>query len=175
MSKTERTLVRWGLILVGAEGPILAGEEPGGAEYRTSTPLVELDIEAGTAVTASGRPYRLLGPADPGYALRALHGLWRTGSAEIILLTPAEALPFVDLNRPFDRTPEEQAAVDEWKLPEVAGQTALLMLNRGLSNERAAEIAGISLERLEDLINGSREGWTVTEAEEVFDRLAARL
>jgi hypothetical protein len=126
-------------------------------------------------VTASGRPYRLAGPPDPGYALRALHGLWNVGSLEIVVLTPREALPFVDLNRPFDRTPEEQAAVDEWKLPQVAGQTALLMLNRGLSNERAAEIAGISRERLEDLIEGSREGWTVAEAEDVFDRLAARL
>jgi hypothetical protein len=28
MSKSERTLVRWGLILVGTEGPVLAGEEP---------------------------------------------------------------------------------------------------------------------------------------------------
>jgi hypothetical protein len=30
MSKTERNLVRWGLILVGTEGLFLAGEELGG-------------------------------------------------------------------------------------------------------------------------------------------------
>lgn len=72
--KPERILSRWGLLMVAEHGPILAGHEGHGV-YRTSTPLVSFDPDRGTGVTASGRPYRLVGGADHGYALMAFHSL----------------------------------------------------------------------------------------------------
>lgn len=72
--KTQRSLGRWGILMIGDIGPILAGCE--GLEIRrTSTPLVELDPFRLTGTTASGRPYRLVGVSEPGYALMAFHSL----------------------------------------------------------------------------------------------------
>ena len=63
MTKSERILTRWGIVIANGHGPYLAGLEPSGTT-RTSTPLVEYDPVAGTATTASGRLYRMLGDAD---------------------------------------------------------------------------------------------------------------
>jgi hypothetical protein len=174
MSKQRRNLARWALIMAGDKGPVLAGCEPDGAEYRTSTPLVALDPVSGTAMTASGRQYRLLGDPDPRYALEALNALWNTDGVEVCVVGIDEAVGLVAGNSPFDRSAEEQAAIDAWKLPNVAGQIRLLMLRRGLDLERAAEVVGLEPGRLRSLLDGSAEGWTAGEADRVFDALAAR-
>lgn len=171
--KTERILARWGLIMIGDRGPIFAGEDPAGAGWRTSTPLVAFDAEEGTGITASGRPYRLVGPPDPAYALQALNALWNTEGADIRIISPEEAVPFVEANRPFDRTPEEQAAVAAWRLPKVAAQIRLMMVLQGREVGDVADLVGVAPDRLRALLDGQAEGWTVAEADEVFDTMAA--
>ena len=174
MSKSERVLARWAFVLSGDYGPILAGSEPGGADYRTSTPLVAFDPEAGTGITASGRPYRLVGEPDPAYVLEALYALWTVGDADIRVVGTDEALTLIAVNAPFDRSEEEQAEIDAWKLPKVAAQIRLLMLQRGLDADEAARAAAVEPDRLAALLDGSVDGWTASEADRVFDILAAK-
>lgn len=113
--KSEQILVQWGLVSENGRGPYLAGREDFG-QTRTSTPLLELDLEAGTALTASDRRYRLQGKPDPDYALLVARSVWGdyfdlTGSV-IRSLSPAEATTMIrwNGNRLYDDTPEERAA-----------------------------------------------------------------
>lgn len=111
--KPQRILVHWGLVAENNRGPYLAGREDHGGT-RTSTPLVEL--EAGTALTASGRCYRLQGEPDPHYALAVARSVWGDyfdlTSSVINALTLAEAKAMIVWrgNTPFDDTPEEKTA-----------------------------------------------------------------
>lgn len=113
--KSERTLIYWGLVSENGRGPYLAGLELNGTT-RTSTPLVKLDVEAGTALTASGRRYRLQGEPDPDYALKIANMVWGQyfdlTDSIIEALSPAEAKAMIvwRRNKPFDDTPEERAA-----------------------------------------------------------------
>lgn len=111
--KPERILVHWGFVSENGRGPYLSGREDHGGT-RTSTPLVELDLEAGTALTASDRPYRLIGKPDPDYALLVARSVWGqyfdlTGST-IEALSPADAKAMVAWRRNEPITPEERAA-----------------------------------------------------------------
>ena len=171
--KSERLLTRWGLIVAGSCGPVLAGADPTGADYRTSTPLVALDLEERTALTASGRPYRLVGVSDPEYALRAFHALWNAGGVDVRAIEPIEAAALVAGNKRFDRTPEEQAAVDAVKLPQVARQVRLRMLAQGMDVVDAADVIGVEPERLRAFLDGRMNSWTVEEADAAFDTLCA--
>ena len=172
MMKTERMMSRWGLVMAGESGPVLAGMDPMGADWRTSTPLVELDTDARTALTASGRPYRLVGSPDAAYALMAFRSLWNAQGVDVRVLDPDEAAVLVARNRPFDRTADEQAAVDAEKLPHVASQVRLLMAQHGLDAADAAHLLGVDRERLEAFVSGDVHGWTVEEADKAFDALA---
>lgn len=172
--KTERHLVRWGLLLINGTGPILSGEDPHGAEFRTSTALVEFDPDEGTGVTASGRPYRLHGPADPGYALKALHALWRVGKeVDVVVLSPDEAMRFVSGNKPIERTPEEQAASDTRRFRHIVSEIRLQMLTQGMDADDTADLVGIDADRLRSLLDGNADGWTVDEADAAFDTMCA--
>ncbi|MCK5745255.1 MAG: hypothetical protein KAH44_03535, partial [Oricola sp.] len=133
MTKTVRTLDRWVLVMAGDRGPILAGRDPFGADYRTSTPLIVFDLEAGAALTASGRPYRVIGPSDPRYALEALRALWNANGVDVRVVEVDEAVRLIARNRPFAKSAAEQAEMDAWKLPRVASQFRFLMLQRGLA------------------------------------------
>ena len=112
--KTERILIYWGLVSENNRGPYLAGLELHGPT-RTSTPLVELDVEGRTALTSSGRRYRLQGEPDPAYAVAVARSVWGQyfdleGSV-IEALSPAEAQAMIvsNGNAPYDDTPEERA------------------------------------------------------------------
>lgn len=120
--KRERILFRWAFLMAGDTGPVIAGCE-GMSVQRTSTPLVELDLDTMTAVTASGRPYRLLGPSEPGYALNAFHSLWDAGDTDIIVVSPWDAVRLIREkgNKPFSFTAEEQARLDLARLQHTAG------------------------------------------------------
>ena len=109
--KAERILVQWGLVSENGRGPYIAGREDFG-QTRTSTPLLELDAEAGTALTASGRRYRLHGQPDPDYALLVARSVWGdyfdlSGSViESVTLAEAQAMIRWRRNKPI--TPAEQ-------------------------------------------------------------------
>lgn len=62
------TLECWSIVRVSGHGMRLAGDEDG--RYpRISSPLVEPDPVAMTAVTVSGRHYLLRGDPNPSYAV----------------------------------------------------------------------------------------------------------
>lgn len=108
--KSERILVRWGLVSLNGGGPYLAGMESS-CETRTSTPLMELDLKAGTALTASGRPYRMQGDPEPGYGLLVAREVWGQffdlSGSTIEPLSPAEARAMVAWRRNEAITPDE--------------------------------------------------------------------
>ena len=124
-AKSERVLSRWGLLMVGKHGPIIAGCQDMEIR-RTSTPLVTFDPETLTGVTASGRPYRLVGEPEPGYALGAFHSLWDAGETPVRVISPAEAFVMVERegNRPVEFTPEQQVRLERLKLRLLAAQMA---------------------------------------------------
>jgi hypothetical protein len=93
VKKTVRTLLRWGLVSENGRGPFLAGMERL-TQTRCSTALVALDVENGTALTASGRPYRLCGPCDSQFARSVARSIW--GVADIRALTSQEAVEMID-------------------------------------------------------------------------------
>lgn len=164
MTKSERVLSRWGLLMLGDRGPIFAGCE-GREGYRTSTPLVAFDPETLTGVTASGRPYRLVGPSEPGYALQALHSLWNTEGVVVRLVSVEEAAQLAQRNAPFDHSPEEQARLDRLKIEHCSGEIVRHMRLHGLDEPEAAKRSGLSLAKLQALLEWDTARITADEAD----------
>jgi hypothetical protein len=114
--KNARRLLRWGLFRLPNSGPYLAGLQSDGLE-RTSTPLIELDLQQGTALTASGRPYHLTGQPDADFGLKVANtvlGLYyNMEDAAVTALTVDEAVALMKSsgNAPFNHTPEERAEI----------------------------------------------------------------
>jgi hypothetical protein len=93
--KTVCILLRWGLVSFDGRGPHLAGMERL-TLTRCSTAIVELEVEKGSALTASGRTYRLCGPCDSEFALTVAKSIW--GGSDIRSLTSQEAVEMIDAN-----------------------------------------------------------------------------
>lgn len=170
--KTERILSRWALLMAGDHGPVLAGCEE--LEImRTSTPLVEFDVASLTGVTASGRPYRLVGDPEPGYALRAFHSLWHAGAAEVLVVSPAEAVKLIreNGNAPFRHAPEEQAALDLQKLTLLAGQLRMQIGALEIGEDEAARRCSLTAEQLRGLLEADLGVISADEADAAFVRL----
>jgi hypothetical protein len=167
--KQERMLSRWGLVMIGEHGPILAGSEGGGV-YRTSTPLVEFDAEVGTGVTASGRPYRLIGIGDPGYALRTVHSLWNTKGQEVRVVSPDEAVDLIAAkgNAPFRRTPEQQAKIDGLRLRHISREFRIQMLAAGIDEVEAARRCGLTEDQMRGIIESDLSRISAEEADAAF-------
>jgi len=172
MAKTERVLSKWALLMVGDTGPILAGAE-GMGTHRTSTPLVEFDPVALHGVTASGRPYRLTGPSEPGYAMMVFHSLWDAGGAVVRVVSPEEAVRLIAEkgNRPFDFTPEEQARLDLARLRHTAAQMAHQMRIMDLDEKAAASRSGLTLDQLRGLFEHDLNRVSALDADQAFVRL----
>lgn len=68
MTKPVRIITSWSPILLNRQHVSLSGEDQFG-EHWVSTSIAELDVEARSARTISGRPYRMHGEPDPEYAL----------------------------------------------------------------------------------------------------------
>jgi hypothetical protein len=164
--KPERILSRWGLLMVAERGPILAGHEGGGV-YRTSTPLVSFDPDRGTGVTASGRPYRLIGGADRGYALMAFHSLW---DAEVRVVSPDEAVALVEAkgNAPFRRTAEEQARIDRLKLQHFSREIRAQMMALGVDEAETARICRLTEDQFQGILDCDLSKISVDEADAAF-------
>lgn len=170
--KNERVLSRWGMLMIGCTGPILAGCE--GMEIRrTSTPLVELDPNRMTGVTASGRPYRLVGEPEPQYALMAFHSLWNADNDEVRVVSLAEAVALIAQmgNRPFVRSPEEQADIDQQRLDHLAPQMLMQLRSMEIDAETAARRAGLTMEQLHALLQADMTLIGADEADAAFVRL----
>lgn len=173
--KTERILSRWGLLMIGSTGPILAGCE--GMEIRrTSTPLVGFDPFRMTGTTASGRPYRLVGEPEPSYALMAFHSLWDAGDTDVRVVTPAEAVAIIARkgNRSFSRTEEEQAAIDQQRLDHISGQMRMQINALELDVETAARRVGLEADQMHALLEADISRITVDEADAAFVGLVGR-
>lgn len=172
MTKPQRTLFRWGLLMVGDQGPILAGCE-GIDISRTSTPLVEFNPETLTGVTASGRPYRLLGEPEPGYALMAFHSIWDAGDVNVHVVGPVEAAGLIrkNGNAPFQRAPEQQAALDRKKLEFLSAQFRRHLILNGIDEWEAALRAGLSANQLSGLLDADLSKVSADEADQAFVRL----
>ncbi|MBZ9798723.1 XRE family transcriptional regulator [Mesorhizobium sp. ES1-4] len=158
--------------MAGHIGPILAGCED--LEIRrTSTPLVEFDPFRLTAVTASGRPYRLVGDPEPGYALIAFHSLWNASDAEVRVVSPAEAVALIAKqgNAPFEHTPAEQARLDLKKLRHLAAQTRMQITVMGIAEDEAARRAGLSVDELRGLLSADPSWVSADRADQAFVRL----
>lgn len=170
--KRERILSRWALLMIGDTGPILAGCEDFEVQ-RTSTPLVEFDPETLTGVTASGRPYRLVGEMEPGYALNAFHSLWDAGDTPVTAVSPEEAVALIRTkgNRPFDFTPDEQARLDLARLRHTAAQMAHQMRIMDLDEKAAASRSGLTLDQLRGLFEHDLNRVSALDADQAFVRL----
>lgn len=170
--KTHRVLSRWGILIIGDTGPILAGCE--GMEIRrTSTPLVKFDPSTLRGVTASGRPYRLVGRSEPQYALTAFHSLWNAGDTQVRVVSPAEAVAIIAQkgNRPFDRSPEEQAGVDQQRLDHLATQTLAQLRSMEIGAETAARRAGLTVDQMLGLLDADLSLISAEVADAAFVRL----
>jgi hypothetical protein len=138
--KPIRSISFWSPILMNGKGVILAGIERWGEE-RTSTTIAELDINARTAVTISGRHYELVGDHAPDAAVRAAIRTYLVNGID-------------PLKHTFQALTLEQAA--EWlraqaELPVISEE------NRAVAAEyRQHEIwAGLSLQRRESRLSTS--------------------
>jgi hypothetical protein len=171
--KSERTLVRWGLVMVGDHGPILAGSEGGGV-YRSSTPLVEFDAEAGKGVTASGRPYRVFGHEDKDYARWVVQTLWGIAGANARIVSPEDAAAIIASrgNAPFRRTPQEQSHLDGLKLRHIATEFGVQMICLGIDEVEAAAICGLTEDRIRGILDCNLSRVSVEEADAAFVTLA---
>jgi hypothetical protein len=171
--KTQRVLSRWGILMIGDIGPILAGCE--GMEIRrTSTPLVQFDSKRLTGVTASGRSYRLVGESEPQYALAAFYGLWDVGdNTDVSVVSPAQAVALIGRqgNRPFERSAEEQAQVDQQRLDHLAAQTRMQINVLDIDAETAAGLAGLTMEQMDGLLEADLSRITADAADAAFIRL----
>ncbi len=172
--KRERILSRWGFVMADGSGPVLAGEE-GLGMHRTSTPLVSFDADAMTGVTSSGRPYRLAGAPEPGYALSVFHSLWVADGVDVRIVGLEEALVLIEGNEPFAFPPEEQARLDGLKLRHLAQSVASQMRIQDLSVGEAAAIASLPADRLRALLEHDMSGITPDEADRALSALVARL
>lgn len=172
MEKTQRAMSRWGLLMVGNQGPILACCEGFGIN-RTSTPLVKFDPQTLTGITASGRPYQLLGEPEPGYALMAFHSLWDPGDMDIRVVPPEEAVVIIQRNgnAPFRHMPEEQAALDQKKLEFLSAQFRRKMILSGIDDREAARRSGLTCGQLSGLLDADLSQISADEADQAFVRL----
>lgn len=176
--KTERVIHSWGILTLDGKGPYLAGLEPSGL-MRTSTALVDFDGTEMTARTASGRPYRLVGPAVRRKALHSLLSIWDIGTAQPRFLEMDEVLDVIarNGNKAQDLTPEEEAENRCLRL-EVMGRSIAHFADmceryRGVTLEDIAAATTLSLEEWRGLIEGKpADTVTVDQAEDAL-RLAA--
>src|SRR5690606_5318809 len=101
-----------------------------------------------------GRPYRLVGDMEPGYALNAFHSLWDAGDTPVTAVSPEEAVVLIRKqgNSPFDFTPEEQARLDLARLRHTAAQMARQMRVMDLDERQAALRSGLTLDQLRGLL-----------------------
>lgn len=150
--KRPRTLSYWGFVVLNGTGPYLAGYEVGQGT-RTSTPLVEFDPENRTALTASGRPYRLIGTPDPdcGLATAIEVRYYDIEKSTIRSLTVDEAVEMITANgnEAYNRTLDEENAlrrkyglpgvVDESEIPGVSDVLSDLILPDPDDDELTAE------------------------------------
>jgi hypothetical protein len=174
--KAERILSRWSLVMLDGRGPILAGSEGGGV-FRTSTALVSFDAEAGTGVTASGRPYRLVGGADHSYALGAVHTLWGRNGLEARIVSPDEAVALIAAkgNMPFQRAPEEQAGIDGLKLRHISAEVHVQMISAGIDEAEAARVCGLTEDQVRGILEADLSKISVDEADAAFVTLTQTL
>lgn len=172
MMKTQRVLSRWGILMAGESGPVLAGEEGLGI-HRTSTPLVTFDARTLRGVTASGRPYRLVGPPEPGYALMAFHSLWDAGDAIVRVVAPEEAVCLIadKGNTFFSFTEEEEARLELIKLRHTAAQMAYQMRVMDLNEAQAAARCGLTLEQLRSVLEHDLSQIAADRADQAFVQL----
>jgi hypothetical protein len=140
MAKSTRTLLYWGLVSLNGQGPYLAGYEAGQGT-RCSTPLVEFDPEAGTAITSTGRPYHLVGKSDPYYGLHTSMEVWgqyfNLEKSTIVVLTDDEAIAMIATNgnAPYNRTIAEESALRrQYGLPQVADESEVVPLSDSISD-----------------------------------------
>jgi hypothetical protein len=133
--KTPRLLSRWGLVSLNGHGPYLAGYEVGQGT-RTSTPLLELDPDLGTALTSSGRPYFFNGEPDPDYGLATALDVWgqyfglAKSTIRSLNVDEAAAMITANGNTPYNRTIEEENALRrKYGVPEVADESEILRVS----------------------------------------------
>lgn len=170
--KTERVLSRWGIIMAGDSGPIFAGCED--LEIRrTSTPLVEFDPFTLQGVTASGRPYRLVGEPEPSHALSVFHSLWDAGDRIVRVVSPAEASVIVRKkgNKPFTFDEAERLRLEKMKITFLSGQVVRQMWMHDLNEEQAADRSGLSLAKLQALLEHDPSRISADEADSAYVRL----
>lgn len=157
--KSERIIHSWGILTLDAKGPYLAGKELSGL-LRTSTALVFFDPETMTARTASGRPYRLVGPEVRREAMNALLSIWDIGEARLTFLEMDEVQPTIiaNGNQPQAFTPEEQADNRRLQLEYTARSVAhfvdLCERYRDVTLEDLANATTLPLEEWRGLVEG---------------------
>jgi len=158
MTKPARIISLWSPILINRKHVSLCGEDQHGETW-VSTTLAELDIEAKTATTISGRPYKLYGEPDPDHALRqALSILSRaydlTGTTvEAISLEEADAW-LRGLPAKPKLSADEQAANDTHRRRQTWSLLQWHASESGLSNSEIADVTGLPLEVIESLHRG---------------------
>lgn len=156
--KPARIITGWSPILIDRKFVSLSGEDQYG-EHWVSTTLAELDVEARTARTVSGRPYRLYGDPDPDYALeQALGILSRTydldgATVEAITLEEADAW-LRGLPAKPRLSPDEQVANEQHRRRQTWGLLQWHASESGLSDVEISEVTGLPLDVIVSLHRG---------------------
>lgn len=178
--KPARIISMWSPILIDRKYVSLSGEDQYGDAW-VSTTLAELDVEAKTATTISGRPYRLHGDPDPDYALRQAISIMSraydlTGTTvEAISLEEADAW-LRGLPAKPKLSPDEQVANEVHRRRQTWGLLQWHASESGLSDVEVAEVTGLPLDVIESLHRGvvSLGDVPTGEVEEGLGRLRER-
>lgn len=187
--KRARHLINWGFVAVDGHGPVLAGlqgtsrdEEEVRVGARVSTPIVEYDHAAGTALTATHRPYVLHGPEQPDRALEAFLSLYSLPDGSDVQVIPPADVPDVirrNGNAFFKLSAPEEAEQRADRLDEIArdlrGFIGMLDRLHGMDAVDLAEEARAPLFEVQALLEGvPSESMNVPAAEAIVE-VAQRL
>lgn len=146
--KPVRSISSWSPLLINGEGVILAGLERWGEE-RTSTAIAELDINARTAVTISGRHYEFVGDHAPDAAVRAAIRTYLVNGIDpskhtFQALTLEQALDWLREQAELPVISDENMAVArEYRQHEIWSGLSLQWRESQLSNADFAEACGL--------------------------------
>ena len=176
--KPTRRVTEWTPVLLNGEWVNLSGRDQFGEPWFSST-VAEIDVEARTAKTISGRPYVFVGPHCPEEGLRsalltlAQHG-WdvSTGTLEAITLEQAAAWLAGQAETPT-MPPEDVAVAEERRAAKVWQDLQWARFESGWTDERVVEETGLPLEAVRNLRRGpqSLDGVDLDLAEEAVGTL----
>lgn len=159
MTKPARVITSWSPILLNGRHVSLSGEDQFG-EHWVSTTLAELDVEARTATTISGRPYRMCGDPAPEYALvqaiRILSRQYDLEGSTIEPITLEEAANWLKGQPEKPSLPEkDKVLAEQHRRRQIWGWLRFQAVESGLTNDDVASVTGLPIAVIKSLHRGA--------------------